>query len=656
MGGVLQQKAMAEPAYHYHLRSQPHICKHTFLSSRLSSCTISLYKHLFHLFRMVLTILPFLSSASVVALSAFAAASAVLPRIENTRLIARQNPDDPDCLQVSVSFHELRSTVWGERVSIVGSIPQLGDWDSTRAISLSASSRYTDDNPLWSTTVNMPPGTSFQYKYILFDIDGEVVWEQDPKHSYTVPTSCSSPATQSDSWQSTASTTQPTTTPTTAPESVCTNGPTTRDCWDETFSLDTDFDSNFPTTGRTVAYDWTITNTTMAPDGFERAVFAINGQYPGPAIKADWGDYISITVKNEMPNNGTSIHWHGLRQWHKNTQDGVPGITECPIAPGQQKTYTFQATQYGTSWYHSHFSCQYGDGVAGPIVIRGPATANYDVDSGPLAITDWYYGTVNTLAARVVHVNGAPPTADTALINGKMVSGRGGEYERTTIQQNKKHRVRLINMSVDNHFMVSLDDHQMEVIASDFVPIVPYNTTHIFLGIGQRYDVIITGNQPAGSYWFRAEVQDQAGCGFNANNGNILSIFSYKGHETETPISSGSAYTQRCIDERSITPYWNSYIPTGEVADNMTPLDTWLNQTTSTDGTLTLYWNVNGSSLNADWSRPTLDYIKNNQLHSFPERANVIELPSQAQWTYWVIRSVPGNPYNVQVPHPIRKS
>jgi laccase len=596
------------------------------------------------------------SLASVVALAASAAASAVLPRSENTRLVARQNSDDPDCLQVSVSFHELRSTAWGESVSVVGSISQLGDWDPNRAIFLSASSRYTDDNPLWSTTVNMPPGTSFQYKYILFDINGNVVWEQDPNHSYTVPTSCSSPATQSDSWQSTASTTQLTTTPTTAPESVCTNGPTTRDCWDETFSLDTDFDSNFPTTGLTVTYDWTITNMTMAPDGFERAVFAINGQYPGPAIEANWGDYISITIKNEMPNNGTSIHWHGLRQWHKNTQDGVPGITECPIAPGQQKTYTFQATQYGTSWYHSHLSCQYGDGVAGPIVIQGPATANYDLESGPLAITDWYYSTVNTLAARVAHVNGAPPTADTALINGKMVSNRGGEYERTTLQQNKKHRVRLINMSVDNHFMVSLDNHQMEVIASDFVPIVPYNTTHIFLGIGQRYDVIITGNQLASSYWFRAEVQDQAGCGSNANNGNILSIFSYEGHETETPISSRSAYTQRCIDEQGVTPYWNSYVPTGEVADKMTPLDTWLNQTTAADGTLTLYWNVNGSSLNADWLKPTLDYVKNNQFHSFPERTNMIELPSQGQWTYWVIRSVPGNPYNVQVPHPIRKS
>jgi len=61
------------------------------------------------------------------------------------------------------------------------------------------------------------------------------------------------------------------------------------------------------------------------------------------------------------------------------SQDGVPGVTECPLAPGDTKVYRFKATQYGTTWYHSHYTVQYGDGVAGPMVINGPATANYDI-------------------------------------------------------------------------------------------------------------------------------------------------------------------------------------------------------------------------------------------------------------------------------------
>jgi len=108
----------------------------------------------------------------------------------------------------------------------------------------------------------------------------------------------------------------------------------------------------------------------------------------------DWGDTISVTLTNGLTSNGTGIHWHGLRQLNTVTQDGVPGITECPLAPGDSKTYTFKATQFGTTWYHSHFSAQYGDGASGSIVIDGPASSNYDIDLGPYPVTDWYYPTV----------------------------------------------------------------------------------------------------------------------------------------------------------------------------------------------------------------------------------------------------------------------
>jgi len=70
----------------------------------------------------------------------------------------------------------------------------------------------------------------------------------------------------------------------------------------------------------------------------------------GPAITANWGDTISITVVNNMQTNGTSIHYHGLHMKNANTQDGVGGVTQCPIPPGGSKTYTFRATQYGTAW------------------------------------------------------------------------------------------------------------------------------------------------------------------------------------------------------------------------------------------------------------------------------------------------------------------
>ncbi|KEQ95395.1 hypothetical protein AUEXF2481DRAFT_65624, partial [Aureobasidium subglaciale EXF-2481] len=54
-----------------------------------------------------------------------------------------------------------------------------------------------------------------------------------------------------------------------------------------------------------------------------------------------------------MSLNGTSIHWHGIRQNYTNEMDGVVGLTQCALAPGQSMTYKWMAESYGFSWYHS---------------------------------------------------------------------------------------------------------------------------------------------------------------------------------------------------------------------------------------------------------------------------------------------------------------
>jgi hypothetical protein len=86
----------------------------------------------------------------------------------------------------------------------------------------------------------------------------------------------------------------------------------------------------------------------------------------------------------------------------------------------------------------------------------------------------------------------------------------------------------------------------LTVIQADFVPIVPYSTQWLFIGIGQRYDVIITANQAVSSYWFRADVQQA--CGANNNIFNIKAVFSYDG------AAPGNPATQGCADESKIVP------------------------------------------------------------------------------------------------------
>jgi len=166
------------------------------------------------------------------------------------------------------------------------------------------------------------------------------------------------------------------------------NTATDRTNWCNGFTVSTDAYSTWPSTGNTCSYNFVITNTTINFDGTVEPALAVNGQVPGPTIECQWGDTVSVTVTNNLTNNGTGIHWHGSRQFQTGFADGVAGVTECPLAPGQTKTYTWTATQYGTSWYHSHYSTQYSDGVRGPIIIHGPATANYDVDMGTVMVED----------------------------------------------------------------------------------------------------------------------------------------------------------------------------------------------------------------------------------------------------------------------------
>ncbi|KAL2830841.1 putative glycosyl hydrolase, family 15 [Aspergillus cavernicola] len=102
---------------------------------------------------------------------------------------------------IAVTFHELATTTFGQNIYVVGSISQLGTWDTSSAVALSAS-QYTSSNPLWSATITLAAGTTFEYKYIRKETDGSVVWESDPNRSYTVPSTCGvSTATESDTWR-----------------------------------------------------------------------------------------------------------------------------------------------------------------------------------------------------------------------------------------------------------------------------------------------------------------------------------------------------------------------------------------------------------------------------------------------------------------------
>lgn len=101
---------------------------------------------------------------------------------------------------ISVTFNEKEVTTYGENVFLTGNIPQLGNWNTNNAVALSAS-QYTSSNPLWRVTVNLPAGTTLQYKYFKKETSGSIVWESDPNRQYTVPANCNGTATENDMWR-----------------------------------------------------------------------------------------------------------------------------------------------------------------------------------------------------------------------------------------------------------------------------------------------------------------------------------------------------------------------------------------------------------------------------------------------------------------------
>ena len=111
----------------------------------------------------------------------------------------------------------------------------------------------------------------------------------------------------------------------------------------------------------------------LAGDGYpDTPVWAYEGTVPGPELRVRRGQPVRITVINKLGED-TTVHWHGIRL--PNAMDGVPGLTQRPIRPGESFIYEFTPPDAGTFWYHPHVheTVQMEHGLYGPIVVRSDA-------------------------------------------------------------------------------------------------------------------------------------------------------------------------------------------------------------------------------------------------------------------------------------------
>lgn len=113
------------------------------------------------------------------------------------------------------------------------------------------------------------------------------------------------------------------------------------------------------------------------------------GVFPGPTIEARSGDTLVVKVSNSLEQDSVTLHWHGLHASSEcssdslvinltltDAVDGAAGVTQCPIAPGEQYIYNIVITsnQHGTFWYHAHAGVSRSDGLYGGFVVHAPAS------------------------------------------------------------------------------------------------------------------------------------------------------------------------------------------------------------------------------------------------------------------------------------------
>ena len=457
--------------------------------------------------------------------------------------------------------------------------------------------------------------------------------------------------------------------------SGCQNSPTSRQCWGE-YDINTNYYDTVFNTNRTVEYWLTLKEIDCAPDGYQRKCLTANGTIPGPAITANWGDDIVVHVTNHIATNGSAIHWHGVRQLNNNVNDGTPGVTQCPIAPGTSMTYKFHADQYGTSWYHSQFSFQYSNGLYGPLIINGPATADYDEDLGAVFITDWDHTTADDVWATIANFNVTFNGSDTGLING-MNTGNctasnatkpdpncvgEGEKFQLFFEAGKKYRLRVLNVAEEDWVQFSIDNHTLTVIATDFVPIVPYQTNSVLIDMGQRYDVIVEANAPPGDYWLRSGFEQY--CIPNrAGPNNITAIVRYNNDSTALPtrssVNTAVLGLEFCVDEQpsNLEPWVPIDLDMSNVKAGI--------QTEQVSAEFVndtyLRWSINhGSYLLVNWSNPVLGDVISGNLGAIPVTDNVFQVgantllaTSQSNKTEWVVLVIEDQTPFTGISHPI---
>uniref|UniRef100_A0A1D1Y756 L-ascorbate oxidase n=1 Tax=Anthurium amnicola TaxID=1678845 RepID=A0A1D1Y756_9ARAE len=408
-------------------------------------------------------------------------------------------------------------------------------------------------------------------------------------------------------------------------------------------------------------FHWEVEYVFWKPDCQERVMMAINGQFPGPTIRAKAGDIIAVELKNSLHTEGVVIHWHGIRQLGTPWADGTASISQCPINPGETFVYRFTVDKPGTYFYHGHYGMQRAAGLYGSLVVdvADGETEPFHYDGEhDLLLSDWYHQDINSqtvgLSSNPFRWVGEPQTL---LINGRgqyncsptghVTTGQGRCQSTSSqcapvtlgVHSKRTYRLRIASTTSLASLNVAIGHHKMVVVEADGNYVQPFAVDDLDIYSGESYSVLITTDQsPSSNYWISVSVR-----GREPKTQPALAILNYHPNSpSEVPTS-----------VPPISPAWNDYahsksfthkilalLGTPKPPSSSNRLITLLNTQNRMNGYVK--WSINNVSLVLP-PTPYLGSIKHRLNNAFDARKPPESMPAD----YDVMRP-PANPNTTQ--------
>lgn len=228
----------------------------------------------------------------------------------------------------------------------------------------------------------------------------------------------------------------------------------------------------------------------LYPNSPRSTIWTYNGTTPGPEIRVKQGERVKVRFINEL-DEPSSIHWHGVRI--ENAMDGVSGLTQNAVKPGERFEYDFVAPDAGTYWYHAHNRSwnQVGRGPYGPLIVEEPYPTFDSEHDITLVIDDW-----------LLDQNGQFDEGSMGMMMdwshagrlGNWITVNGKSMPEIDLRAGEPYRLRLINVS--NARTLELDPNRFEakILAFDGQPLpepisMPYEP--YLLSSAQRVDLLV---------------------------------------------------------------------------------------------------------------------------------------------------------------------